>query len=295
MNILFRPKAIFLFPFVICIIFSSLLFSCTTERISYFKDIADTTKTKYVDLPLFTPPVIRPDDILNVSIQTLDEKANQLLNQGNLPILSGITTTNSVNAQQQVVSGYLVNREGDIHMAYIGTVHVGGMTTSAVRDSVAARISYYFKDPVVNVRFANFKVTVLGEVKTPATFSIPNEKPTVLDALGFAGDLTIFGKHNNVLLIRDTVGRKEITRLNLDSSNVIESKYFYLRPNDVLYVEPTESRVESTNAYRTRDIAVLAAGLSLLTVIAAPLDPINWGYSFFIKHLSTTLYNARKS
>ncbi len=255
----------------IFLVFSSVLFSCTTERITYFKDISDSTKTTMIDLPAFTPPVVHPDDILNVSIQTLDPQANLLLNQGNLPILSGITTTNSVNAQQQVVSGYLVNREGNIHMAYIGNVHVGGLATSAVRDTVSARISYYFKDPVVNVRFANFKVTVLGEVKTPATFSIPNERPTVLDALGFAGDLTIYGKHNNVLLIRETEGRKEITRLNLDSSSIIASHYFYLRPNDVLYVEPTESRVESTNAYRTRDVAVLAAGLSLITVIAARL------------------------
>ena len=269
MKILFKPKAITVSA--VSIIISSFLFSCTTERISYFKDVPDSTKTKFVDLPSFTPPVIRPDDILNVSIQTLDPQANQLLNQGNLPVLSGITTTNSVNAQQQVVSGYLVNREGDIHMSYIGNVHVGGMTTEAVRDTILGRISYYFKDPVVNVRFANFKVTVLGEVKTPATFSVPNEKPTILDALGYAGDLTIYGKHNNVLLIRETDGKKEMTRLNLDSSRVIGSKYFYLRPNDVLYVEPTDSRVESTDAYRTRDIAILAAGLSLLTVIAARL------------------------
>ncbi len=269
MKIIFRPKTITVFSVVF--IFSSFLFSCTTERITYFKDISDTAKSKIIDLPVFTPPVVRPDDILNISIQTLDPQANQLLNQGNLPILSGITTTNSVNAQQQVVSGYLVNREGYIHMAYIGNVHVGGMTTSALRDTISERISYYFKDPVVNVRFANFKVTVLGEVKTPATFSIPNERPTVLDALGFAGDLTLYGKHNNVLLIRELEGKKEITRLNLDSSNVIASNYFYLRPNDVLYVEPTESRVESTNAYRTRDVAILASGLSLITIIVARL------------------------
>ncbi len=269
MKISFRPKTILVLPVIFS--FTSLLFSCTTERITYFKDISDTTKTKFIDLPPFTPPVIHPDDILNISIQTLDQQANQLLNQGNLPVLSGITTTNSVNAQQQVVSGYLVNREGNIHMAYIGNVHVGGLTTAALRDTIATRIAYYFNEPVVNVRFANFKVTVLGEVKTPATFSIPNERPTVLDALGFAGDITLYGKHNNVLLIRETEGKKEITKLNLDSSNVISSNYFYLRPNDVLYVEPTESRVESTNAYRTRDIAILASGLSLITIIVARL------------------------
>lgn len=256
---------------------SCLLFSCTTQRIAYFQDIPDSlsiNSVKYVNLPSFTPPVVRPDDILNINVQTLDTQANMILNQGNLPIQSGVTTVNP-NAptlnNQNAVSGYLVNKGGDIFMPYIGSVHVQGLTTTAIHDTVLNRISVYFKNPVVNVRFANFKVTVLGEVRQPATFSLPNEKPTVLDALGLAGDITIFGKRNNVLLVRDAEGRKEITRLNLDNTNVINSPYFYLKPNDVLYVEPTESRVASTNAFRTRDIAVLSAGISLLTVVVARL------------------------
>src|SRR5689334_11042209 len=223
-----------------------LLFSCTTQRIAYFQDIPDSTKVntvKYVDLPPFTPPVVHADDILNINVQTLDPQANMILNQGNLPIQSGVTTANP-NAptlnNQNAVSGYLVNKGGDIFMPYIGNVHVEGLTTSTIHDTVLNRISVYFKNPVVNVRFANFKVTVLGEVRQPATFSLPNEKPTVLDALGLAGDITLYGKRSNVLLVRESDGKKEITRLNLDSSTVINSPYFYLKPNDVLYVEPTE-------------------------------------------------------
>lgn len=227
-----------------------------------------------MNLPPFTPPVVHPDDILNINVQTLDPQANLILNQGNLPIQSGVSTVNP-NApmlnNQNAVSGYLVNKSGDIFMPYIGSVHVEGLTTAAIHDTVLNKISVYFKNPVVNVRFANFKVTVLGEVRQPATFSLPNEKPTVLDALGLAGDITLFGKRDNVLLVRDADGRKEITRLNLDSTKIINSPYFYLRPNDVLYVEPSESRVASTNSFRTRDIAVLSAGISLLTVVAARL------------------------
>jgi len=257
--------------------FSCLLFSCTTQRIAYFQDISDSVKAnnvKYVNLPQFTAPVVHPDDILNVNVQTLDPQANVILNQGNLPIQSGISTINPNSLMmnnQNAVSGYLVNKNGEINMPYIGTVHVAGLTTNAIHDTVLNKIAVYFKNPVVNVRFANFKVTVLGEVKQPATFSLPNERPTVLDALGLAGDITLYGKRNNVLLVRDADGKKEITRLNLDSSNVINSPYFYLKPNDVLYVEPSESRVASTNAFRTRDIAVLSAGISLLTVVAARL------------------------
>ena len=275
MKLAAQPKQIL---FGLSFLYTCLLFSCTpSQRIAYFQDIPDTAKTnnvKYVNLPAFTPPIVRNDDILNVNVQTLDPQANVILNQGNLPIQSGITTPNPNSPMmnnQNAVSGYLVNKNGDINMPYIGTVHVQGLTTNAIQDTVLNRISVYFKNPVVNVRFANFKVTVLGEVRQPATFSLPNEKPTVLDALGLAGDITIYGKRNNVLLVRDGDGKKEITRLDLDNSNVINSPYFYLKPNDVLYVEPSESRVASTNAFRTRDIAVLAAGISLLTVVAARL------------------------
>ncbi len=275
MKLTAQPKRI---PVFLSAFLSCLLFSCTpTQRVAYFQDVPDTAKVnnvKYVNLPQFISPVVHPDDIININIQTLDPQANLILNQGNLPIQSGITTPNPNSPtmnNQNAVSGYLVNKNGDINMPYIGTVHVQGLTTTTIHDTILNRVSVFFKNPVVNVRFANFKVTVLGEVRQPATFSLPNEKPTVFDALGLAGDISIYGKRNNVLLVRDADGKKEITRLNLDSTSVINSPYFYLKPNDVLYVEPTESRVASTNAYRTRDIAVLAAGISLLTVIAARL------------------------
>lgn len=256
---------------------SCLLFSCTSQRIAYFQDVPDSmsvNSVKYVDLPAFTPPVVRPDDILNINVQTLDPQANMILNQGNLPVQSGVTTVNPNSPtlnNQNAVSGYLVNKNGEIYMPYVGNVNVAGLTTSAIHDTVLNKISIYFKNPVVNVRFANFKVTVLGEVRQPATFTLPNEKPTVLDALGLAGDITDYGKRNNVMLLRDANGKKEITRLNLDSTKVINSPYFYLKPNDVLYVEPSESRVASTNAFRTRDIAVLSSGISLLVVVVARL------------------------
>ena len=123
----------------------------------------------------------------------------------------------------------------------------------------------------MNVRFANFKVSVLGEVKNPSTFLIPNEKPTLMDALGLAGDLTIYGRRDNIMLIRDNEGKKEITRLNLDSSKTISSGYFYLRPNDVIYVEASSSKVLSTDAYRNRNFAIIGAALGFLTVLAARL------------------------
>ncbi len=256
--------------FIWFLCFAMFLFSCRTERIAYFKDIPDATSPKLLNLSAFTSPVVRTDDILNIVIQTLDPNSNQILNQGNLPVLSGAASGTPTNSQS-VISGYLVDKDGFIRMPYIGNLLVKGFTTAQIRDTIVQKISYYFKDPVVNVRFANFKVTVLGEVKNPSTFVIPNEKPTVIDALGLAGDITLYGKRNNVLLIRDNEGKKEIARLNLDSSRSISSPYFYLRPNDVLVVEASASRVESTDAYRTKYISIIVGALSLATIIVARL------------------------
>lgn len=259
--------------FTAAVVFFSSFFltSCKTERIAILKDIPDTASVRYLPLARYSSPVVRVDDILNIVIQTLDPQANTILNQGNLPASSGAISGGSNSSSQAVVSGYLVGKEGSVNMPYIGTIYVKGLTTDQVRDTVAAKIAFYFKDPVVNVRFANFKVSVLGEVKSPSTFLIPNEKPTVIDALGLAGDITIYGRRDNVMLIRDLDGQKEITRLNLDSSKSISSPYFYLRPNDVLYVEASASKVQSTDAYRNRNYAIIAAALGFLTVLSARL------------------------
>ena len=124
----------------------------------------------------------------------------------------------------------------------------------------------------IKIRFTNFKITVLGQVRNPTTFLIPNENPTIFDALGLAGDITIEGRRDNVMLIRTgDNGTREIVRLNLDSSSSIASSYFYLKPNDVLYVEPTSDAVAGSSNYRIRDIAVISSALSLIIIIAARL------------------------
>ncbi|MBV9963267.1 MAG: polysaccharide biosynthesis/export family protein [Parafilimonas sp.] len=254
------------------------LLSCTTQRVAYFQDVPDSTSVNRVlqSMPPAEQAIVRPDDVLNITIQTLDPAANTILNQGNLPVNSGAVTggagNNNGNTTQAVISGYLVNKDGYVHLPYIGDVLVKGLTSDQVKELVTQKISVYFKDPVVNVRFTNFKITVLGEVRNPTTFLLPNENPTIFDALGLAGDITLYGRRDNVMLIRsDADGKKNIVRINLDSTTAITSPYFYLKPNDVLYVEPTSDRVASTSEYRTRDVAIIASALSLMVVIVARL------------------------
>lgn len=248
------------------------LFSCKVGRVAYFKDVPDSTTANKV-LQTITPPaaVVRVDDVLNINIQTLDPQANIVLNQGNLPLNSGAVTSDR-NTSQSIISGYLVDKDGYVHLPYVGDVLVKDLTTQQVKELVGQKISVYFKDPVVNVRFTNYKITVLGEVRNPTTFLIPNENPTIFDALGLAGDITVSGRRDNVMLIRsDANGQKQIVRLNLDSTTAISSPYFYLKPNDVLYVEPTEDKVAGESNYRIRDIAVISSVISLMIVIVARL------------------------
>ena len=126
----------------------------------------------------------------------------------------------------------------------------------------------YLQDPILNIRLLNYKVTVLGEVGHPSTYSIPSERITVMDAIGMAGDLTIYGKRENVLLIREENGERKFIRLNLNSTNIFESPYYYLKQNDIIYVEPNESKIVASNATRLRDIALLTSFLTLLIILA---------------------------
>jgi polysaccharide export outer membrane protein len=148
-------------------------------------------------------------------------------------------------------------------------MHLQGYTTVEARDVIRTEMTKYVKEPMVNVKFANFKVTVLGEVMRPASYIMPTEKVTVFDALGQAGDLTIYGRRENVLVIRDSANnQKSMVHLNLNSKEIMSSPYFYLQPNDVVYVEPNKSKAASTDASKNRIFAIAAAVLSVLIIAA---------------------------
>src|SRR5690606_544090 len=222
MKKLIIPPAVFrwgFFPLLLMLLISS----CSVKKIVYFNDLpADTTRI-LKQAAAFTEPVIQSDDILSITIQTLDPTTAAVANQA--VAVQAVGASSATNVGSQVISGFLVDKDGYVHMALIGKVEVKGLNTYQARERITALASQYYKDPTVQVRFANFKITVLGEVNRPATYTVPNEKVTVLDALGLAGDLTIYGKRENVLLVRDQEGQKELVRLNLNESDVFSSPY----------------------------------------------------------------------
>ncbi len=253
--------------FLLC---ATIFGSCSTNKnITYFQNVPDSIYriSTIVTASTFTDPLIQPNDILQVSILTLDPAANNVLTSANSssfsvqPLISGLSGTPPPTA------GFLVDKNGFIELPVTGKIRVSGLSTSDARDLIHHSVSRFYKDPVVNVRFTNFSVTVLGEVARPAAYIVPNEKVSVLDAIGMAGDLTIYGKRENVLLVRDSSGQKIFVRFNLNSSQTFTSPYFYLKQGDMVYVEPNKSKIASTDAVKNRNFTIAASGLSVMIIL----------------------------
>ncbi|WP_240755229.1 polysaccharide biosynthesis/export family protein [Pedobacter sp. SYP-B3415] len=240
--------------------------SCvTTKNVPYFQDISPAERSALASSAKFTEPTIQPDDILSISVFAIDATTGVPVNQ--LATQNLITTQLTATGQQQAIAGFLVDKNGEIELSGVGKIKLNGMTTAAAAEVIRDKAKAIYKDPNVQVRYANFKVTVLGEVLRPSTYVIPNEKVTVLDALGMAGDMTIYGKRENVLLVRDNNGQKEFARLNLNSSSLFNSPYYYLKQNDVLYIEPNKAKAASLNSARTQTFAIVGSALSVLIIL----------------------------
>jgi polysaccharide export outer membrane protein len=247
-------------------LFIVVLSACeTTKNVPYFQNVSDSGATRLPVTAVFHEPTIQPDDILSISLFTIDPGTSMVVNQLGTQSVGGMVSV-SGNTNPSV-TGFLVDKNGEIQLSVIGKVKLLGLTTFQARDLIQERASKSYSLPNVQVRYSNFKVTVLGEVSRPATYTVPNEKVTVLDALGLAGDLTIYGKRENVLLIRDNNGEKQFARLNLNSNALFNSPYFYLKQNDVLYIEPNKGKAASLSTARTQTIALLGTALTVLITL----------------------------
>lgn len=258
------------FIYLLIISVAILVVGCASPKnIPYFTDLPDSINVE-VPKASFIDPQIQPDDILSVTIQTADPQANQVVNQ-KIEDMNVLATSSANNAGSQRVSGYLVDKNGEIELPLLGRVKVAGLSTFEARDLIRKKAASFLVRPNVQVRFVNFKVTVIGEVARPAVYAFQSEKVTLLDALSMAGDLTIYAKRENILLVRDTPEGKKMIRFNVNNSNVFQSDYFYLRQNDVVYVEPNKSKVATTDAARTRNIAIFTSLASIVTIIISRL------------------------
>ncbi|MEO6219299.1 MAG: polysaccharide biosynthesis/export family protein [Ginsengibacter sp.] len=214
-----------------------LLTSCTsTKNIAYFANVGDTS---YASRPPKDIP-IQNNDLLSISISSLNPQASAIFNAN---------STVSSSTTSEPTGGYLVNSEGNIQLPILGNIKAAGLTKSQLKENITSSIleKKLLIDPIVSIRQVNFRVTILGEVGDPKVVNVPSEKISMLEAIGMAGDLTIFGKRDNVLLIREENGKKQIRRINLTSKNFFLSPFYYLQPNDIVYVEPSKAKISTAS------------------------------------------------
>lgn len=231
------------------------------KDIIYFQDIGERELQPLLNEYEAT---IKKDDRLAIVVSGSDKTVTAPYNLTLTEIgASGVTSTNP----EQATLSYLVDSEGNIEFPILGSIHVEGMTRNELVQHLTAEIGKDVRDPIVYVSFKNFKITVLGEVRNPGTYTIDSEKISVLQALGRAGDLSITAKREGILLIREVDGVQQHYTLDLRSSDILESPYFYMQQNDVLYVPPSPTRVAQGTAATGLWSSVLSTISSAISVI----------------------------
>lgn len=253
------------FVILVTLIIVQLSACVSTEKATYFSNV--TNSSIQIEKEKELEPIIQRNDILSIYISSLSPEASAVFNTTNTQATSTSTTTGSTSA-----GGYLVNTEGTIQLPILGNIKAEGLTKKQLKASITNLINEkkLLIDPVVTIRHLNYEVTVIGEVEKPTVINVPNEKISLLKALGIAGDITIYGKKENVLLIREVEGKRIIIRIDLNSKDFLSSPYYYLQPNDVVYVEANERKVKNAN----RNQQILPAILSSLSIVAVVISAL---------------------
>ncbi|HOE94677.1 MAG TPA: polysaccharide biosynthesis/export family protein [Candidatus Cryptobacteroides sp.] len=245
-----------------------LLSGCASYKdIVYFQDIDERTLKPLLNEYEAT---IKKDDRLAIVVSGSDKTVTAPYNL----TLTELTTSagSSAYGPENATLSYLVDSDGNIEFPILGKIHVEGMTRNELVQYLTREIGKDVKDPIVYVNFKNFKFTVLGEVRAPGTYTIDSEKISVLQALGRAGDLNLTAMREGILLIREVDGVQKHYKINLKSSDLLESPYFYLQQNDVIYVPPSPTRVAQGTAATglwSSMLSTISSAISIITLIVA--------------------------
>ena len=245
-----------------------MLASCAgSKKVAYFQNAVDGVVKQSEGL---YDAKIMPKDILTITVSTTNPEAATPFN---------LTISNTLNATGQMYSGsgvlqtYLVDNNGEIEYPVIGKIKVAGLTKNECQELVKSKIKAFLaedEDPIVTVRMSSYRVTIIGEVRSPGVIPVGTEKMSILEALASAGDLTIYGKRDNVMLIREEAnGQKTVHRLNINDANIISSPYYYLQQNDIVYVEP--NGVQAKNSAIGSSTTIWFSFVGIVTSVASLL------------------------
>ncbi|WP_251967377.1 polysaccharide biosynthesis/export family protein [Parabacteroides sp. AD58] len=244
-----------------------ILFSAcnSTKEVVYLQDVVPL---KQQDIERKYEVFIHEDDLLSIMVNSKDP---ELALPFNMPLIT--YQIGSESSGQQRVLGYLVDTNGDIDFPILGKLHVAGLSRLELRDLIKEKLisGDYIKDPVVTVQFLNYKVSVMGEVARPGSFTITGDRITLLEALSMAGDLTIYGRRDRVAVIREENGKRTILFHDLRSSDIFTSPCYYLQQNDIVYVEPNKAKAGQRDINQNNSVSVWLSAVSVLAAVASLL------------------------
>lgn len=243
-----------------------VLAGCSSSKnVPYFQNVDQVDLSKSEGL---YDARIMPKDMLTITVSTTDPDAASPFN---LTISGTVSITGNLSSSSNALQTYLVDNNGDINYPILGKVHVAGLTKNQCQDLLTENIKPFLaktETPIVTVKMSSFRVTVIGEVNKPCVIPVSTEKMSILEALAHAGDLSIYGKRDNVMLIRENSnGQKSIHRLNLNDAGLINSPYYYLQQNDVVYVEP--NGVKAKNSAIGSSTTIWFSLIGIVTSIAS--------------------------
>lgn len=236
-----------------------LLCSCSAyKQVPYFQDLKENG---FVDAEIknYTALKIQKNDILAINISSLDPKASAFYNIGNP---SGAEASGTTGAN----SGYLVDANGAVQIPSYGSIKVEGLTTAQARDLITKELTKVLGKPVVNLKLLNFKISILGDVSAPGVYPVQGERISLIEALSMAGDLSITGLRKNVMLIRENDGKRQSIFFDLTNKELFDSPYYYLQPNDILYVQPSTAKYASVDN-TTRNLSLAFSAISIILLV----------------------------
>ncbi|CAH1001344.1 hypothetical protein LEM8419_02245 [Neolewinella maritima] len=252
------------------LLFVSLLFlllcsSCVSysELVNFESIEAERERIETIDNALTLH--IQPRDLLRIQVISVNPDAALPFNDQALT--GGLGQVSNQNLQ--LFSGYLVDEDGFIDLPLLGRVEAAGQTVESLQFLIRGKLESYLVEPVVNVRYLNFKVTVIGEVTQPGVIALPNSRVTVLEAIGLAGDLTDYANRNSVLVVREQDGERSYKRLNFQNDEIFSSEFYYLKQNDVIYVEPIRARTATVQDPAQRFVSYITPVISVAGLIIA--------------------------
>ena len=246
--------------------------SCGNVReMQYLQGQFDTAKLSQVVYP---EPVIQSNEMVSITVYSDDPRASAYYN---LPVQPTIAGTGAVSegltaAPPQQGSSYLVDEAGNIQFPGLGPLKVSGLTKDQLYKLLESKLADKLQHPYFTIRLSSYKITMIGEVAKPGSFTIPNERVSLLEAIALAGDLTPFGRRDNVLIIREINGQRSFERLDLRKPEILGSPYFYLQPNDMVIVDLTKNKAAASDASTVRNIALATSLISVVAIVISILQ-----------------------